>query len=349
MLVDGGTDLRRQPIWIEGPHLFKRKNFYYLICAEGGTDDQHSEVVFRSAQARGPYKPYSANPILTQRQLDPARRNPITSTGHADMVKTQSGDWWAVFLGTRPYADDSYNTGRETFLMPVRWMRGWPVITRGREVLPYTHRRPALPPQPRGALPTSGNFAIRDDFHEPQLAPAWSFIRTPREQWYALKDGQLAIRPRHQSIGGFAQPSFIGRRQQHTNASVSTALHFDPRDMHDAAGLAAFQNDDYYFFLGVTAQNGQRRIVLKRRAGHNENAYGVVIASAPLDAAKDAPVYLRIDARGGRYDFYFATREGQWTALARDTDGSILSTKTAGGFVGTMLGMYAYTDEPQSP
>ena len=61
----------------------------------------------------------------------------------------------------------------------------------------------------------------------------------------------------------------------------------------------------------------------------------------------DAPLDLKIDARGGRYDFYYATRPNEWTPLMRDADGTILSTKKAGGFVGTFFGMYAYSATPQ--
>ena len=119
MIVNGGTDIRKKPIWIEGPHLFQHHGKYYLICAEGGTGYDHSEVVFRSDKVFGPYASYKGNPILTQRTLDPSRPFPVTSTGHAQFVRTQESQWWAVFLGVRPYADDSYNTGRETFLLPV--------------------------------------------------------------------------------------------------------------------------------------------------------------------------------------------------------------------------------------
>ena len=116
VLVDGGVDLSKHPIWIEGPHVFRRNGWYYLIAAEGGTAEDHSEVVFRSRAARGPYVPWDKNPILTQRTLDPARPDPVTSTGHADFVETPDGAWWAVFLGCRPYEGGRlYNTGRETF------------------------------------------------------------------------------------------------------------------------------------------------------------------------------------------------------------------------------------------
>jgi alpha-N-arabinofuranosidase len=98
ILVNGGTDINKKPIWIEGPHIFKKDGYYFLMAAEGGTSDQHSEVVFRSKNCDGPYVPYAHNPILTQRHLDPKRESAITCTGHADLVQTEQGDWWAVFF-----------------------------------------------------------------------------------------------------------------------------------------------------------------------------------------------------------------------------------------------------------
>src|SRR5690606_19761714 len=110
-----------QPIWIEAPHLYKINGWYYLLCAEGGTGYEHSEVVFRTRSLDQPFVPYVNNPILTQRDLAIERPNPVTTAGHADIVQTPQGDWWAVFLATRSYDQTFYNTGRETFLLPVRW------------------------------------------------------------------------------------------------------------------------------------------------------------------------------------------------------------------------------------
>jgi alpha-N-arabinofuranosidase len=344
VIVNGGSDISKKPNWIEGPHLFRRDGKYYLTCAEGGTGTRHSEVVFRADAIWGPYVPYAGNPILSQRDLDPARPDPITSTGHAQLVQTQNGDWWAVFLGTRPYADDSYNTGRETFLLPVHWTDdGWPVILDAGKPVPYVAPRPALPQEAAPASPTSGNFTLRDDFHEAALAPYWLFIRTPHEEWFDLKPGRLTIRARPDSIGGLGQPSFIGRRQQHMSASASTAMRYTPRNEGDEAGLVAFQNQDYYYFIGLALIDGKTVVCLKRRASAADDENGMMITSAPIALADGAPVYLKIEARGRLYDFAYATREGEWTLLAKDQDGTILSTHTAGGFVGTVIGMYAYT------
>jgi len=223
VIVNGGVDLTKRPIWIEAPHIFKRDGTYYLICAEGGTADQHSEVVFRSQSVMGPYVPYSANPILTQRHLDAARPFPIETTGHADFVATPNGDWWAVFLGTRNYGRDLWNTGRETFLLPVTWVDGWPTILTGQATVPYVHARPNLSRQAAAAVPHSGNFSVRDEFDAPALAPYWEMLRTPRERWYDLTSvrGSLTLRARPESLSGRGQPSFLGRRQQHGSATAS--------------------------------------------------------------------------------------------------------------------------------
>lgn len=131
LLVNGGVDTAKHPVWIEGPHIYNINGWYYLMCAEGGTSYNHSEVIFRSKSLDGPFVPWKENPILTQRHLDPNRKDPVTTTGHADLVQTQNGTWYAVFLGCRPYEGNYFNIGRETFMCPVTWTNdGWPVITK---------------------------------------------------------------------------------------------------------------------------------------------------------------------------------------------------------------------------
>jgi alpha-N-arabinofuranosidase len=341
MIVNGGVDLSKKPIWIEGPHIFRKDGSYYLIAAEGGTAEEHSEVVFRSKSVLGPWEPYSGNPILTQRHLNPARAFPITSAGHADFVETQNGEWWAVFLGARPYKENFYNTGRETFMLPVRWVDGWPRILDGDATIPYAVKRPNLPWQPNAHALKTGNFTERDDFAESKLPLYWTFMRTIREPWFELasKPGWLTISARPADIGKRTQPSFIGRRQQHAFATVSTALQFTPAGDGDRSGLAAFQGDDNYFLLVVTRAQGKPVIRLEQSSGRGATR---VLASAPLIAQPGATVFLQIRARGDKYDFAYSLAAGRWTTLIDGVDGTFLSTKAAGGFVGSMFGMYAY-------
>jgi xylan 1,4-beta-xylosidase len=341
MLVN--VDFSTKPIWIEGPHIIRRKGWYYLICAEGGTAEGHSQVVLRSRQPDGPYTPFDGNPILTQRDLPRDRALPITSAGHADLVQTPAGDWWATFLAVRPYGDDVYNTGREVFLMPVDWSGEWPRITAPGQAIPYVGERPALPAQPPAAVPTSGAFSIRDEFNGPRLPLYWMMMRNPRETWFDLtsKRGELTLRARPVGLGDFGNSSFLGRRQQHQFAEASTALRWQPQRDGDQAGLAAVQNDEFWYAISVAKQKGRRVVQVLRRGGKNEAREGTVVASAPLKRSAGTPIRLRIIARGALYDFQYSEETTGWKTLAADMDGAILSTRKAGGFVGVTFGPYA--------
>lgn len=340
VLVDGGANPSTHPIWIEGPHLYKRKGFYYLMAAEGGTAERHSEVVFRSKHVNGPYVADPGNPILTQRDLPEGRSLPITSAGHADLVQTPDGEWWATFLGVRPYSGDLYNTGRETFLLPVTWRDGWPLILTHATPMPRVLAMPALPAEHPIPPPTSGAFRVRTTFAAPTLPLDWMMLRTPRRTWWHLDHG-LVLDARAAQIGELGNPSFIGRRQQHRNADVETAMVFVPDRTGDRAGLVAIQNNEHFFFLGVVREAEGDRIELRERAGADQRVDGRLISSTPVFAPTAQPIRLGLAAKDGRYAFRYALPGLGWRTLASGVDGTILSTKVAGGFVGTVIGVYA--------
>src|SRR3546814_6932912 len=132
-------------------------------------------------------------------------------------------------------------------------------------------------------------------------------LRNPAGHWYRLGVGET-LDARAVGLSDQCNPSFLARRQQHLNASITTRWRFTPAHDGDRAGLAAFQNDDYWFFLGIEQVAGKAMIRLDRRAGEREPKAGAMVTEAPLDAATGAPIALRITARGGRYDFAYATR-----------------------------------------
>lgn len=332
-----GSNAVAQPIWIEGPHLFKRNGYYYLMAAEGGTDEKHSEVIFRARNVAGPYEPAptTINPILSQRDLPADRANPVTSTGHAELVRLDDDSWWAVFLGTRPYAPNLYNTGRETFLLPVTWRDDWPVILPHGQAVPIVNPAPSLPAF--AAPPTAGSFTINDDFRKSALNPGWVTMRTPTRQWWRTGSSGLVLEARSERIGDGKQPSFLGRRQQHAEAIVETRVSFAPKPGEEA-GLAAVQNDNYFLSISVASSGGPREVRVARRAGLREPSTGVTVAHEQVPAV---PVELQIRAHGARYDFAYRTLRGAWRVLARGVDGTNLSSATAGGFVGTLIGPYA--------
>jgi len=338
VLVDGGVKPEENPIWIEGPHIYKVGGWYVLSNAEGGTGPQHSQVVLRSRDVRGPYVPYEGNPILTQRALAPERDLPITNAGHADLVEGPDGSWWAVFLASRNYAVRHYNTGRETFLLPVTWNDGWPTILPTDEAIPYVLPAPSWMTRPADQAPLSGNFTWRDEFDASQLDKAWMFVRVPKQDWadLATHPGRLAIQPLREGLDTRQNPSFLARRQQHLVFEASTALALPTTGV--AAGLAAFQSGNHWYFLGVRrdARDGTE-VFVERASGEGQPSE--VIAARAAGAADE--LRLKITGDEGRISFAWATGDDDWQWLLQDADGTILSTDHAGGFVGATLGPYA--------
>ncbi len=338
VLIDGGVDPASNPIWIEGPHLYKREGWYYLSDAEGGTGPQHSQVVLRSRDVWGPYTPYAGNPILTQRDLPDDRPRPITNAGHADLVEGPDGAWWAVFLASRNYQTRHYNTGRETFLLPVQWRDGWPVILPAGQTIPYAVKAPSWMQGEARQAPSTGNFIDRDDFDAPTLGRGWLRVRVPRQPWADLRarPGALAVHPLAENLDTLRNPAFLGRRQQHLRFEASTEMTRPAAGV--AAGLAAFQSEAYWYFLGVRSLGEDRvAVFLEVRDG---NGVPRTLASRTLDAT--ASLRLKVAGNEGHSAFAFDTGDGRgWQTLAADVDGTVLSTDRAGGFVGALLGPFA--------
>jgi alpha-N-arabinofuranosidase len=344
LLVDGGTDLRNQPIWIEGPHLYRRDGFYYLVASEGGTGEDHSVVAFRSANLTGPYLPWSGNPILTQRDLPEHRTDKVTCTGHADFVELQDGSWWAVFLGCSPYDGRHYNTGRQTYLLPVDWPEGrWPTVLPPGQPVPRFVRRPL--PQPKqhdgtvALAPRPSPSHWRDEFLSAELSPEWVTVRPPFDRWMDVGSGALRLAPKGVTLRDMAHASFAARRQQHAHFRVETALRIGDLTADCDAGIAAFQDDRNHFFLGVRIQEGKPAEVFVETVVQGT----VIVVGQRLLPPHVGTIGLRVTGRGGPHDFHVRTSDDPhaWEPVATDIDGRALSTWAAGGFQGVCLGLHA--------
>ncbi|HEX8462458.1 MAG TPA: glycoside hydrolase family 43 protein [Segetibacter sp.] len=349
ILVNGGTDILKKPSWIEGPHIVKNFGYYYLISAEGGTGAAHSVVAFRSKNIDGPYLSYENNPILTQRDVKGERKYSITSTGHADLLQLPDGTWQAVFLGTRPYEADYFNTGRETFLTPVIWKNEWPVINPGNELVQYRYLVPLAEKKNKtNTTKYSGNFFYKEDFTESKLKPEWIFLRNVKERWYSLTaaKGFLSVKVRPHTLSGKMNPSFVARRQQHSAFTASTSMSFNTQKENEKAGLVTFMNEDHFYFLCKSKQNGKDVVQLfqspQNLADSNNNR---LLASVELASNNKEIIRLRVVASGSNYGFYYSTGDNNWKLVKNNIDGRFLSTKIAGGFganfVGNTIGLYA--------
>lgn len=350
VLVDGGTDISKRPVWCEGPHLYKIQGKYYLMCAQGGTSTAHTEVIFRSDALRGPYLPWEKNPILTQMDLPANRPNPVTCTGHADLVQTQNGDWYAVFLGCRPYDRGFYNTGRQTFLLPVTWDDGWPVILPPKTPVPLTVKRPNLPADKAPAVPSTGNIAFTDHFDSDRLAFRWIGLRGPASPWWATSKAERALflEPRADLLSGQGNPSYLAVRQQNNDFACTVTLTAQPKTADCVAGLAAFQNEAHYYALNVKVDSGRlTEISIERPAARQGFRRGGPQEPPNVLASQVLPdnlvsIELKIEGAGPTTRCLYRIGSGEFNQLGQDLQSSFLSTDTAGGFQGVTLGMFAH-------
>lgn len=342
-ILRGGTHVQENPIWIEGPHLFRVGKWYYLMCAEGGTCDWHSEVILRAKNPMGPWEEYTeGNPILTQRTgLDPNRPDIVTSTGHADLVQTPKGDWYAVFLGCRPYEGDYYNTGRDTYMLPVTWKDGWPVILEKGKAVPTVVDGPKEHAGRNSAANgmLTGNFSYTDRFDGDRLNMRWNFLRQAKP-FYELGNGGLTITPMEGNIYRRDPMSALFCRQQHTNFTAETELNYMPQSDNDLAGLALLQNENYNFVFGKTMIGGRVAVVLRRA---EKAVVGMGAAFLSADEASQ-PLRLKVVGHGRYYDFLYAVGDSDWQMLVRGADAVNLSTNRSGGFIGVCIGLYATTN-----
>ncbi len=331
LLVDGGVDPAANPIWAEGPHIYKVGEWYYLLTAEGGTADQHSQTIYRSRAVTGPYTPGPFNPILTQRDLPAGRPDRVEATGHADIVELDDGTWWGVFLATRPFAGQSTLLGRETFLLPLRWQDGWPRFLDRQEAVPMVLPKPNLP-----ASAASQWDRWREEF-DGALSNEWIGLRTPGQgtQWTA-QDGALRMVAGPAAAGSLGKPAFTGRRLRHHSAEFTTHLTFTPERGGDFAGLLAFMDESHF----LTAGKQRGRLVVRMRTAPDQDASGVIIAETPLTT--EAPIELKLAFDGGTATVAWRSAgETSWQAVGGPINVEPLASVHAGLFTGLVVGPYA--------
>lgn len=319
-------------IWAEGPHLYRIDDRYYLLAAEGGTAEHHAISVAASDTLTGPYIGNPGNPVLTHRNL--GLDYPVTAVGHADLVETPDGQWFAVLLASRQYGGRFANLGRETFLVPVSWEAGWPVFAPGvgRADADFT-----LPSIATTGQPDSRILALRDDFVEAKLGRQWTAIRaqpgevgstTQRPDWL-----RLPVLPA--SLTTIGSPSFIGRRQQHRNVLASTLIDFAPTSAAELAGIAVRQSENDHLVLAISGNGaGQRRVLVLRRVG----GVDTVLAEQQL---AEGLVTLSIRIVGQQHSFEYSHSAGETATILATTNGSALSSAVAGGFLGVWIGLFA--------
>lgn len=323
--------------WIEAPHIYKKDGWYYLLVAEGGTFVNHSVQMARCRTIQGDYEICPRNPIVSHRHMP--LLNPISVTGHADIVETQNGEWWMVLLAVRPYEGGHYNLGRETFMVPIIWAEdGWPMVDNETGLVQTEDRLPDLPKTIYPLMPESDNFECDT------LQMQWNTIHPPVKQIYSLTDrfGYLRLYTRKEVLNEICLPSFIGRRQRHKVFLAKTAMEFTPANENEEAGIALVQDDRFHYLMVLVQKDGKPFL----QAYQTENGTKSLLAETEIKDVKR--LYLSVQGNTTDYDFYYGYTDQEMLPLVRGLDASLLSSVVNNGFTGTYIGMYTSSNHQPS-
>ena len=297
------TRTQYRAVWAEGPRLYHRNGWFYLVTAEGGTSFEHSVMVARSREIAGPYLPCPRNPVLTHRHLGHGAE--VQNVGHAELVEGDDGQWWVVVLASRPI-DGHHILGRETHLARVEWEDGWPVVNPGFGVLD-------APVAVEGRWASVGTPAASD------FLSLRGFVAFVDPQQSGLR-----LRSTGHAIGSGLPTAALLRRLTSTDSTVTVSL--DQVAGGAVAGLVLRQSDSANVRLELAASGDGLSASLIVRHADDETIATTTLPQGGVELA------ARISPSG----ILWAANDAE---LGR-TPLSALSTETAGGFVGATFGPY---------
>ncbi|KAJ3033379.1 hypothetical protein HDV00_006398 [Rhizophlyctis rosea] len=329
-----GTDLAL----VEGPHMYQRNGWYYLLTAEGGTGYDHACTLARSRNIWGPYELHPQKYIITSKDHP---HNALQRAGHGDIVDTPDGKTYMVHLTGRPITQKRRCTlGRETALQEAYWADDdWLYVKNG--------PLPSLFVEVPGTPDESAYWSEKRYTFSSGLPIDFQWLRTPEPDriFRTNKNGSLTLIGR-ESVGSWFEQSLVARRQQHFSFDAETVVDFSPEDERQYAGLTVYYCRYNFFYLTVTAHSdGQRELLLMT----SEASFPFGGLEFPMQPAVQIPnegkVRLAVTVRGKAMQFYYALgEEGELKPIGPVYDASIVSDECGGhpehgSFTGSFVGV----------
>jgi xylan 1,4-beta-xylosidase len=320
----------------EGPHLYKRNGYYYLLTAEGGTGWNHAVTMARARKIEGPYELHPDVHILSTRDRADVE---LQRAGHADLVETQDGETWMVFLCGRPLGRRGRCVlGRETALQPMTWGKdGWLRTPDGRGLPQVEIPAPNLRAHPFPEAPQ------REDFDRRELPPEFQWLRSPFPgELFSLTDrpGYLRLYGR-ESPGSLFRQALVARRWQCHCFSASTTMEFEPQHFQQMAGLICYYGGTKYHYLFVSHDDKVGKHLRVMSALPDSTPADAV--TPPLPIAAGQPIGLRVEVDRERLLFFYRVGGAPWNRIDQSLDASILSDEAAApgspNFTGAFVGL----------
>lgn len=356
----------------EGPHIYKKDGWYYLMTAEGGTQYSHRAVIARSRTITGGYEPCPHNPLLSHEELN---WKAIQAVGHADLVEDGKGNWWGVCLGIRMFGDILlHNLGRESFLVPVQWKNGWPYMgENGTVSLTMDGPLPEMKTESAGHGPSAiydssasrdltalcGLTAIRGLADERE----WKFpckeqemsglpeellsIRGCFPENYRQEKGKLVLRGTEIGLNDEnGSPTCLLRTQEEFDTTATACLNL--KECGDGRfGMTVYYSNFNHYDAAVTKKNDRCSLMLYR------HIFDIAAEEYVFYLDPDAErLWLQVRASASGYDFYYriddnpqsggSQNDGHWNHLGHGTIAAMCTeAMMERSYTGTMIGLFA--------
>ena len=341
----GGTDRG----CIEALHLTKKGEYYYIMCAEGGTGYNHSVTMGRSKNVWGPYEPDPMNPIVTSSpgysnerhdpdHLKPKYFNPdsvLQKSGHGSYVETPQGEVYLMHLCARPFVPELRCTlGRETAIQKMKWTEdGWLRMADGSNLAKLEVVESSLPEVKMPKIPEFDDFdtgELGNWYYAPRIMPQ-SFADVTARPGYVRIRGQEA----RTSLN---KVSILARKLTSVYATITTKMEFVPEIHQHSAGLILYYDNMNYVNLRkyYSETLGQSALsIIQLENGEKEEFLNTRI---PVE---DRPVYLRLHIEGRKSWFEWSYDGSSYVRIGREFDTTKYSDEYCkyGEFTGAFVGL----------
>lgn len=331
-LVYPGSDIGLS----EGPHLYKRDDWYYIVVAEGGTGIHHASTFARSKDIWGPYQTDPQGPLVTSHF---APNTSLKRAGHGDWVESETGECYFVHLCSRPLPWRGRSVmGRETGIQPMSWSEdGWPRLSSGvnypAETVELHHE----------ATQNTKSRHQRTDFDGKPLPLNLQSLRYPLPESVANQTeraGYLRLYGK-ESLGSWFEQALLARRQQDFCFSAETQLDFSPSSSQHMAGLVCYYNSKKYYYLHITHDDKLGRVLDVSMCCNNWHSQYPL--GAPIALPATGEIKLKADVEYDKLVFSYALN-GEFIRLLLELDYSVLSDEVGDGgadanFTGAFVGI----------
>jgi beta-xylosidase len=272
----------------EGSQLFRVNGKYYLFNITWPKGGMRTVVIHRADKITGPWEGRVALQDL--------------GVAQGGLIDTPNGKWFAYLFR------DFGAVGRIPYLVPVKWVDGWPVLGVGGKV-PETLDLPAS----KGLIP---GIVASDEFtrknRDPMLPLVWQWNHNPDNTLWSVTQRKGFLR----LTSGRIDSLFVQARNTLTQRTIgpecsgSTLIDVSNMKEGDFAGLVLLQRK--FGIVGIKFSNGAKSVVMVNA----QSGKPVEVESIPLT---ENTAYLKAecdftDRRDIAY-FYYSLDGKTWHSI----------------------------------